>query len=345
LILNGGFRYDDYSINTSGYGTVGGKSTFGRQSAEFGIPDFNLGLTLKPAPNGSVYVAYATSANPVGAEFDGTSSAYGGLAPVLANSPNQIFGPEKNKAIELGTKWELFDRHPAADGSAVPDQQGERPRSLQRHRHRDADGLLSLSGRDGFLHHRRFGLLRSRHRSRRGRQDHRQMERVRRPGADAVAGDAVECARRGHAGAVVVPDKCRAGRLPMWRINPSACLTKYQLNDTWELGGQGVYRSKIYGGTLLAANQGTSIPGYWRFDAFAEARINQNWKVKLFVNNIFDKRYYDAPVPERGAVRAGGPRPCRLSGAVGEGTDPADADLHPRSAGQVGCGGFPPHHG
>jgi catecholate siderophore receptor len=71
-------------------------------------------------------------------------------------------------------------------------------------------------------------------------------------------------------------------------------LTKYQLNDTWELGGQGVYRSKIYGGTLLAANQGTSIPGYWRFDAFAEARINQNWKVKLFVNNIFDKRYYDA---------------------------------------------------
>jgi catecholate siderophore receptor len=71
-------------------------------------------------------------------------------------------------------------------------------------------------------------------------------------------------------------------------------LTKYQLNDTWELGGQAVYRSKIYGGTLLAANQGTQIPSYWRFDAFAEAKIDQNWKVKVFVNNIFDKRYYDA---------------------------------------------------
>ncbi|MGY4436479.1 outer membrane receptor protein involved in Fe transport [Bradyrhizobium sp. F1.13.1] len=45
---------------------------------------------------------------------------------------------------------------------------------------------------------------------------------------------------------------------------------------------------------MLAANQGTSIPGYWRFDAFAEAKINKNWQVKLFVNNIFDKRYYDA---------------------------------------------------
>ena len=71
-------------------------------------------------------------------------------------------------------------------------------------------------------------------------------------------------------------------------------LTKYQLTDVWELGGQAVYRSKIYGGTLLAANQGTSIPSYWRFDTFAEAKINKNWKVKLFVNNIFDKRYYDA---------------------------------------------------
>lgn len=79
----------------------------------------------------------------------------------------------------------------------------------------------------------------------------------------------------------------------MSRTSRSAC-SKYQLNDTWELGGQAVYRSKIYGGTLLAANQGTSLPSYWRFDVFAEAKINKNWQVKLFVNNIFDKRYYDA---------------------------------------------------
>lgn len=34
--------------------------------------------------------------------------------------------------------------------------------------------------------------------------------------------------------------------------------------------------------------------GYWRFDAFTEAKINKNWRLKLAVNNIFDKRYYDA---------------------------------------------------
>jgi catecholate siderophore receptor len=71
-------------------------------------------------------------------------------------------------------------------------------------------------------------------------------------------------------------------------------LSKYQATDVWEFGGQAVYRSQIDGGTLLAANQGTSIPSYWRFDAFAEARINKNWKLKLFVNNIFNKLYYDA---------------------------------------------------
>ena len=76
VILNGGVRYDDYNISTSGYGTVNGApNVFGAQSAEFGLPNFNLGLVLKPLPIASVYAAYATSSNPVGAEFDGTSAA------------------------------------------------------------------------------------------------------------------------------------------------------------------------------------------------------------------------------------------------------------------------------
>ena len=112
VILNGGIRYDDYNIKVSGFGTRNNiANTFSAQEQQHGLPNFNLGLTLKPMPIGSVYAAYATSSNPVGAEFDGTSAAYGGLAPALNGNPNQIFGPEKNKAIEVGTKWELFDRH------------------------------------------------------------------------------------------------------------------------------------------------------------------------------------------------------------------------------------------
>jgi catecholate siderophore receptor len=71
-------------------------------------------------------------------------------------------------------------------------------------------------------------------------------------------------------------------------------LSKYQINDIWEVGGQAVYRSKIYGGTLLAANQGTSLPSFWRFDAFAEAKLDKNWTAKVFINNIFNELYYTA---------------------------------------------------
>ena len=58
--------------------------------------------------------------------------------------------------------------------------------------------------------------------------------------------------------------------------------------------GQATYRSKIYGGTLLAANQGTVLPDYWRFDAFLESYITKHFEWKVFVNNIFNKLYYDA---------------------------------------------------
>jgi len=44
----------------------------------------------------------------VGAELDGTSTTYGGLNP--GSKVNQIFGPTQNRAMEVGTKWELFDR-------------------------------------------------------------------------------------------------------------------------------------------------------------------------------------------------------------------------------------------
>lgn len=289
VILNGGFRYDAYSIKTS---TVGSP---GRQSAEFLIPNFNLGLTLKPAPNGSVYVAYATSANPVGAEFDGTSTAYGGLNPNLPGGNNQIFGPEKNKAVEIGTKWELFDRHllltaalfqttkeNAREARNVGSAAAAAPLGCSYAPVAPATTVSCITAGAAY--------------------------RIR--GIDLGVGGKITDKWSVFGGLVLMQSEVTKSLAPSPNIalyptnvgRPLAniahqsfsLLSKYQVNDIWELGGQAVYRSQIYGGTLLAANQGTSIPGYWRFDAFAEAKINKNWQVKLFVNNIFDKRYYDA---------------------------------------------------
>ncbi|MDA9511141.1 TonB-dependent receptor [Bradyrhizobium sp. CCBAU 11386] len=291
LILNGGFRYDDYSIKSTGYAANG---ALGQQSAEFLIPNFNLGLTLKPAPNGSVYVAYATSANPVGAEFDGTSTAYGGLNPTLAGGNTQIFGPEKNKAIELGTKWELFDRHLLLT-AALFQTTKENAREAQNVGSAAAAaplGCVYPTGTTGNISCITAGAA----------------YRIR--GIDLGVGGKITDKWSVFGGLVLMQSEVTQSLAPsankaLYPTNVGrplanvahesfSLLTKYQLTDVWELGGQAVYRSKIYGGTLLAANQGTSIPSYWRFDMFAEAKINKNWQVKLFVNNIFDKRYYDA---------------------------------------------------
>jgi catecholate siderophore receptor len=295
VILNGGVRWDEYKISTSGYGTGALANTLGTQSAEFGLPNFNFGLTLKPRPNGSVYVAYATSANPVGAEFDGTSTAYGGLSPVLAGGNTQIFGPEKNKSVELGTKWELFNRHLLLT-AALFQTTKDNAREAQNVGSAGAAATLGCTYAPvapsttvscitaGAAYYVR--------------------------GIDLGVGGKITDKWSVFGGLVlmqsaVTQSNAPPGNTTLYRTNVGlplanvahesfSLLTKYQLTDIWELGGQAVYRSKIYGGTLLAANQGTSIPSYWRFDTFAEAKINKNWTVKVFVNNIFDKRYYDA---------------------------------------------------
>ena len=109
LIFTAGLRFDNYNISAS-------KNGFPTVSAISNMVNYNLGLVVKPLPTASVYAAYGTSSNPVGAELDGTSANYGGLQLTNA-SINQIFGPVEAKAVEVGTKWEFFDRHLLATGA------------------------------------------------------------------------------------------------------------------------------------------------------------------------------------------------------------------------------------
>ncbi|MEO8317735.1 MAG: TonB-dependent receptor [Bradyrhizobium sp.] len=296
LILNGGIRYDDYNIKVSGFGTVNNVAgTFGTQAQQVGLPNFNLGLTLKPLPIGSVYVAYATSSNPVGAEFDGTSSAYGGLAPALNGNNTQIFGPEKNKAIELGTKWELFDRHVLVTAALF---QTEKENAREARNVANATQAAAVPGCSypigitGGISCISAGAA----------------YRIR--GIDLGIGGNITEKWSVMGGLVLMQSEVTKSLAPSAQplIYPTnvglklanvahqsfSLLSKYQITDVWELGGTAVYRSKMYGGTLLAANQGTSIPSYWRFDAFAEAKIDKNWTAKLYIANLTNKLYYDA---------------------------------------------------
>lgn len=294
VILNGGVRLDDYNLKVSGFGTQNGvANVFGSQQQHYSLPNFNLGLTLKPLPISSVYVAYATSSNPVGAEFDGTSVQYGGLAPSLNGNPNQIFGPEKNKAIEIGTKWELFDRKLLVTAALF---QTEKENARESQNVANAGAATATcpypANTTGTVSCITAGAA----------------YRIR--GIDLGAGGKITDKWSVFGGLVLMQSEVTKSLVPpgnaaLYTTNVGlplanvahqsfSLLTKYELTDVWEIGGQAVFRSKMYGGTFLAANQGTVLPSYWRFDTFVEAKIDKNWTAKLFVANLTNKLYYDA---------------------------------------------------
>jgi len=263
IILNGGIRLDDY--NVSAYkaltpGTV--------VAADSDMVNWNAGLTVKPLPFASLYAAYATSSNPIGAEVDGTSANYGGLNPTA--TVNQIFAPQQSRAAEVGTKWELFERHLLVTGALfqteVSNAREAIPNGLPNAGQIVAGAAYRVQGID-------LGVT--------GKITQKW----------SIYGGLV--LMRTEVTNSIVPTNIG---LPLANIANQSfnVLTKYKVTDQWEIGGQATYRSEIYGGTLLVANQGTVLPSYWRFDAFTEYKIDQHWTAKLFVNNIFDKLYYDA---------------------------------------------------
>jgi catecholate siderophore receptor len=261
LIFTAGLRFDQTDISASKIG-------FPTISESSGTWNYNLGLVYKPIPITSLYAAYGTGSEPVGSELDGTSANYGGINP---SSPiNQIFSPVESKAAEVGNKWELFDRHLLVTGALFRTDVSNARESVTN----AATGIATIIA--GAAYHVQ--------------------------GIDLGATGNITDKWRIYGGLVLMKTRVDQSAVPTNIGLPLAfvanqsfnVLTKYKVTDNIEVGGQATYRSKMYGGTLLAANAGTVLPSYWRFDSFVSGKLDKNWKWKVFANNIFDKLYYDA---------------------------------------------------
>ena len=255
-LLNGGVRYDDYTISSS--------NQQGAVSAHSGLTNYNIGFTLKPLPYLSAYVAHATSSNPVGAELDASSSLYGGLNPTFAG--NQILPPELNTADEIGIKTELFDRHLLATAALFNTQKdnaretvgaGAAARITSTGAYRVQGIDLELAGKitDRLSVFGGFVIMDT---------------KVTKSAVNANIGN----------------------RLANIANRSFSMLVKYKLTDAFEIGGQAVSNSRVAGGTL-AANANV-LPSYWRIDAFIEAQVSESLTVKLYGANLTDRRIYDA---------------------------------------------------
>ena len=101
--LNGGVRYEHYKTD---YLSVAAPATPPVANTALGTSGNlftgKLGLVYKPADNGSVYAAVATSSKPPGSDFT--------LSATATNVNNPNLDPQKATTYEIGTKWELLDR-------------------------------------------------------------------------------------------------------------------------------------------------------------------------------------------------------------------------------------------
>ncbi|HVW09298.1 MAG TPA: TonB-dependent receptor [Bryobacteraceae bacterium] len=271
IFLSGGVRYDDYHIRAA--------NNTSSSLANAGIVSYNGSLLVKPVKIGSIYFAYATAADPVGDELDASSSSYGGLAATQPST--QIYGPQKSRSYEIGTKWELFDRHLLL--TLAPFQT-----DVTNARETAPAGLPGYTS---------------------GQIVPNAAYRVR--GVDIEAAGKITSRWSVMGGFVTMDPKVTKSIVPtnvglqLANIAPQSfnLLTKYQLTRRLELGGQAVFDSKIKGGSLLAANGGIAYPGapnptflpsWWRFDLFAEHRINSFMSLKLYGQNLTNKTYYDS---------------------------------------------------
>ena len=271
ILFNAGVRYDGYNITSA--------NKTSSRSGDWGIPSYNVGLVVKPMPSGSVYVAYATSSDPVGNQLDATTSQYGGFAPT--QTVTQIFAPHESSSVEVGTKWEIFQQHmlvtAALFQTTVTNARETAPAGLPGY----VTGQIVAGA------------------------------------SYRVQGIDIEWAGRVTdrwslmGGLVLMDPKVTKSIVPtnvglqLANIAPQSfnMLTKYRLTDWLELGGQLVYTSEIKGGSLLAANGGvaypnkpnpTVLPAHWRVDLFGEARVNEHVTMKLFAQNLLNNTYYDS---------------------------------------------------
>ena len=227
------------------------------------LPSWHGALLYKPADNGTIYFTYGTSFNPSAETLDIINS----FTSFSLNNEN--IGPERNRTIELGTKWSLLDGGLTADASLfetdkvnarIPDPSLPGFNTLGGNQ--QVQGFeLTLEGKitDGW----NVSL-----------------------GYDYLSSGTTKTVAGGPP---------RGFPLPFAPHNNVKLWTTYQVLPQLEIGGGGEYVGSRYAQTTAPIEQ---VGGYMTLDAMAKYAINEEMDVQLNVYNLTDKLYYDMMHPQ-----------------------------------------------
>jgi catecholate siderophore receptor len=249
--LNLGVRWDDYDTEQNGFAANVPQRL--QNSADFW--NYQAGVVFKPTANGSVYLSNGTSSSPVGNTLgDGTEN-------IAAN--NEDLEPERDRTLELGTKWAL------ANGRLVVSSAVFRTETANA-RAAVAGGLLQNIGDervDGF----EVGLS--------GNITSKWQLYGSYSFLDSeIVDDGPVATNEGH-------------EFPNTPRNSVSLWSSYAVSTKLSVGGGATYVDARFGNVANTV----SIPDYWRFDALATFAVAERVSLQLNLNNLTDTVYFVRP--------------------------------------------------
>ncbi|MCU4538680.1 TonB-dependent siderophore receptor [Acinetobacter bereziniae] len=248
--------------------------------------NYQLGVTFKPAENGSIYLSYATSANPVGVDAgdgsEGISVPGRNTTDEQSRAINNL-KPEQVKTYEIGTKWDLFGDKLNLT-AAIFRTEKENTRAL------DTDGFTRNIGET-----RVDGIEL-------GANGNITNKWAISAGYTYLDSEIVDAGFTKNTDGTYSPSSTNGNQVQNVAKNSATLWTTYQVLPQLNLGVGTIAMDKVYGD---AANT-KFVPGYVRYDAMARYNVNKNVDLQLNLNNLSDKRYFTKAYASHYATEAEG---------------------------------------
>lgn len=294
--VNGGVRVERYNTATSSIAlstatanpTLPVNTPLGsRFDKSDNLVSWKVGALYKPKPDGSIYLAYATSETPPG-------SANFALSANANNINNAAMDPQKTRNLELGTKWDLIQKKLAVTATLyrtenrneIPVLEDQASNTYSQGGNRRVQGLeLGVVGQIT-------------------------------PAWSVIGGFATMDAELIE-GAGNTP----TGTGTRWSPDRSANLwTTYKINDKFTVGGGARYMSeqrRVIAPGLPQTAGAQAVPSYAVTDAVLSYKISKNVSLQLNVYNVFDREYVAALNNGGSRILAGAPRSAQLTANIG----------------------------
>ncbi|WP_370154608.1 TonB-dependent receptor [Ferrovibrio sp.] len=250
--VNLGLRLDRYDSDANGVNNSGAYTA----KTTDAFLNYQAGVVYKPLPNGSIYVAYATSSNPAGG-----AAGEGGDAG-NPSAATQDLSPEENRSYEIGTKWDMFNKALSLTGAIFRTEKTNARVSVgsgvqQNVGEERVDGFeIGVSGNitPDWQIFGGYTFLKS-----------------------EIVDDGPSSSNDGKEFPFIAPHN-----ISLW--------TTYNIDTAWKIGGGAIYTARRFANTANTYE----LPSYWRLDAMAAYKVSEQVEVQLNVQNLLDETYYDA---------------------------------------------------